>query len=157
MVKNRLVVSFMAGMLLLGGAGCTSSGQEKTAADAPAASAPSEKVDLSVPSLKMTNHLLTKEDVFTIDEIVSMEDGWVAIVNEINARPLEVIGYAPVKIGLNTNVKVKISRNDATAQEYVFLLVDRSTIGKFDGLEDEDYVTDAAGKKVSYKFFVEVE
>lgn len=158
-VRNRLFIPLLAGTLLLG-AGCTPAEKQNNqpVPNTPGTSASNDVVDLSSPSIKMTNLTLRKDDTFTIERIIALEDGWVAIVNELNAKPVEVIGYAPVKKGLNSNVKVKISRYDATAQEYVYLLRDAGTIGEFDGnLEDEEYATDEAGKPVVFKFLAEVE
>lgn len=122
--------------------------------------------DLSTSSVDMSNHTLSKNNVFTIDSVVATQDGWVVIRNEVDAKPSEVLGYAPVKTGETKNINISINRDDATAQQYVSLYKDTGTIGTFETVESatsfvtdikEEPATNKNGKLIHFKFFTEVE
>lgn len=145
---HRLAPAFIAALLLVGG-GC------------------SGPADLSKPSIRMTDKLLTKDNTFTIASVVATADGWVVMRNQINAKASEVLAFAPVKAGENTNIVLKINRDDATAQQYVTLYKDIGKIGEFETADskasafitdvNEEPVLDSKGKPVEILFLAEVE
>lgn len=133
--------------LLLLGAGCAS--------------------DPSAPVIKMTNHTLSKANTFTVDTVVAKNDGWLVLQNEINAKPSEVLAYAPIKVGENKNITFTINRDDATARQYVTLYKDVGKIGTFETADSkesaflteiqEEPVLNAKDKLVQIIFLAEVE
>lgn len=118
-MRKEIFPVVITAMLVLAGGGCSGS----------------VGMDTSAPSIAMPNHTLSKDNVFTIKNVAATADGWVVIRNQINGKPSEVLGYAPVKTGNNANITITINRDDATAQQFVTLYKDTGVIGTFEKLE----------------------
>ncbi|HTP10983.1 MAG TPA: hypothetical protein VMP08_22165 [Anaerolineae bacterium] len=87
--------------------------------------------------------------VITIDSVTAPQAGWVVIYKDPNFSSGDIVGYAPVQQGVNTNVKVTLDarRVDATAMRayalptlWVRLHVDNPVMGLFEwGLHNLPY------------------
>jgi hypothetical protein len=87
--------------------------------------------------------------VITIDSVTAPQDGWVVVYKDPNFSSGDIVGYAPVMQGVNTNVKVTLDarRVDATATRayalptlWVRLHVDNPVMGLFEwGLHNLPY------------------
>jgi hypothetical protein len=68
----------------------------------------------------------------TVDEAVSNGTGWLVIHNNLFGHPGGVIGYAPVKPGVNTNVTVTVHTFVATDTLFAVLHHDAGREGVFE-------------------------
>lgn len=72
------------------------------------------------------------EDTVTVESVFSVGPGWIVIHIDNNGKPGAVLGYAPVKDGLNTNVVVAIDESDATPVLYAMLHTDAGIVGTYE-------------------------
>jgi len=87
--------------------------------------------------------------VITIDSVTAAQDGWVVVYKNPNFSGGDIVGYAPVKQGVNTNVKVTLdarrvgptaTRAYALPTLWVRLHVDNPVMGLFEwGLRNLPY------------------
>ena len=81
--------------------------------------------------------------VVVIDSVTAAQDGWVVVYDNPDLSPTdeypdvspdEVVGYAPVKAGVNTNVRVKIDTRRAGDKPtlWAVLHVDNPVLGLFE-------------------------
>ena len=71
-------------------------------------------------------------ETVTVLEVVSKDAGWIVIHADNNGEPGAIVGYAPVKAGLNENIKVKVDAGKLTPTLYAILHVDRGIQGTFE-------------------------
>jgi predicted lipoprotein with Yx(FWY)xxD motif len=88
-----------------------------------------------------------------VAEVVSAGPGWIVIHADSSGKPGPVLGYSPVKDGLNQNVAVMIDDSEATPVLYAMLHVDAGTVGayEFPGADGPAMVN---GQMVSPAFMV---
>lgn len=67
-----------------------------------------------------------------ISSVTTAEAGWIVVHIEKDSAPGLVIGYAPVKAGVNTNVRVDIDSAKATAKLFAMLHVDKGAMGTYE-------------------------
>jgi hypothetical protein len=69
-----------------------------------------------------------------IDSVTAAQDGWVVLYFMGNLDPLAVVGYAPVRKGVSTNVKVNIESELAEpyGTMWAVLHVDQGAVGVFE-------------------------
>ena len=51
--------------------------------------------------------------VIVIDSVTAPQDGWVVVYKDPNFRTGDIVGYAPVHQGANSNVKVTIDTTES--------------------------------------------
>jgi hypothetical protein len=73
-----------------------------------------------------------KDDTVTVNQVVSDGPGWIVIHKEENGSPGAVVGYAPVKAGMNTDVVVKIDSYTATPKLFAMLHKDAGKVGAYE-------------------------
>lgn len=83
-----------------------------------------------LPSISV-NDQETNGTVF-IEEVKAAQSGWMVIHNDNEGAPGPVIGYAPVSVGLNTNLEVEIDLEQATDRIFAMLHVDAGTTGEYE-------------------------
>ncbi len=80
--------------------------------------------------------------VIMLDSVTAAQDGWVVIYKDPNFTSGEIVGYAPVKQGVNTNVKVTIDTAKVADAPTLWarLHVDNDVFGLFEwGLRNLPY------------------
>jgi hypothetical protein len=80
------------------------------------------------PSLTIEDQAL----YITVATVVSNGPGWVVVHADDNGSPGEVIGYAPVEDGENTDIEVELDPNRITETLHVMLHEDTGEEGVFD-------------------------
>ena len=79
--------------------------------------------------------------VIVIDSVTAPQDGWVVVYKNPNFTTGDIVGYAPVRQGVNTNVKLTVDTNklytdkDKTTLQptlWVQLHVDNDVMGLFE-------------------------
>lgn len=103
------------------------------------------------PAVSVKNQAVS-EDSVTIGEVTSQGPGWIVIHLDDNG-PSTVVGYAPVKDGVNKNVVVKIDTYTATPKLYAMLHKDAGTIGTYE-FPGADVPVMSGGTMVSPAFVV---
>ena len=79
----------------------------------------------------------------TIERVVSPEDGWLAIYHEENDGLGLIIGYAPIKAGVNEQVLVDVIDSAVTDPMYIVLHEDTNPGDDFDlPIYDQPFVID---------------
>ncbi len=68
----------------------------------------------------------------TIAEVDSTGPGWLVIHVQTDGKPGAVLGYTPVKAGVNTNVIVKVDDSEATPVLYAMLHADAGKVGVYE-------------------------
>jgi hypothetical protein len=71
-------------------------------------------------------------DTLKVQGVYSVGPGWIVIHADTNGTPGEVLGYAAVKDGLNTDVKVTIAMDKKTPKLIAMLHVDAGTVGVYE-------------------------
>jgi hypothetical protein len=97
---------------------------------------------------QVTGNRLTMTDqypgnVVYVSAVQMEKDGWVAIHKDVNGQPGEIIGYAPVKAGINP-VKITLTKPLVDGQSYIAMLHGDDGDGKFDEAKDAA-LKDASG------------
>ena len=108
------------------------------------------------PFVSASDQLLAESTV-TIDKVSAAEAGWIAIHTDASGSPGPVIGFAPVGIGHNQNVKVEIDEAQATPILYAMLHVDAGVLGEYNFPGDDGPIFDAAGDVVMTPFQLQAE
>ncbi len=70
--------------------------------------------------------------LLTIAEVDSPAAGWLVIHVQADGKPGAVLGYSPVKAGVNTNVTVTVDDSKATPVLYAMLHTDAGTVGTYE-------------------------
>ena len=84
-----------------------------------------------IPSVTVADQAIVDGKV-TIAQVVSAGPGWLVIHAEKDGKPGTVLGYSPVKDGLNTDVVVAIDTTKATKSVYAMLHTDAGTVGTYE-------------------------
>ncbi len=80
--------------------------------------------------------------IVVIDSVTTAQDGWIVLYKDTSFSPGAIVGYAPVKAGLNTNVKVTLDarRVGGVSTLWAQLHVDHAVVGLFEwGLRNLPY------------------
>jgi hypothetical protein len=85
----------------------------------------------------------------SINRVVSEVPGWLVIHSDVEGAPGPVLGYAPVKAGVNWNVRVKI-RSDGS-RLWAMLHVDAGMVGTYE-FPGPDVPVSVEGKVVMLRF-----
>jgi len=87
---------------------------------------------------RITTHAQdTSNGRVVVDSVIAAQDGWLLIRKDSNGMPGEVLGFAPVRRGLNTNVGVDIrvanakGDNIATPALWATLVADPNALNPF--------------------------
>ena len=97
------------------------------ATDTPASSIP-ESV---TPAVKVSDQPITSGAV-TVDQVDSPGPGWIVIHINSAGGPGQIIGWSPVKAGVNSKVPVSIDASKATSVLYAMLHVDAGQVGTYE-------------------------
>jgi hypothetical protein len=84
----------------------------------------------------------TKNGIATVDRVTAAQDGWVVVYKQANLAPDMIVGYAPVKAGANSGVRVTLdnARLKDVNTLWVRLHEDKSAKGVFEwGLEKRGF------------------
>jgi predicted lipoprotein with Yx(FWY)xxD motif len=73
-----------------------------------------------------------QDGLITIEEVVSLGPGWLAIYTQEGGVLGRLIGYEAVRHGSNKNLKVEVDAGDATEVLYATLHIDAGMIGLFE-------------------------
>jgi len=109
------------------------------------------------PSPVIVKDQAIKDGTVTVEKATSSGPGWISIRVQADGSPGEVIGYAAVKDGENSNVVVTLTdAKKATTTLYAALHKDKGTAGKFEFPSPDVTVTigDVVGEVVSPAFKV---
>ncbi|MHB8857655.1 MAG: COG4315 family predicted lipoprotein [Bellilinea sp.] len=68
----------------------------------------------------------------TVAEVDSPRPGWLVIHVQTDGKPGAVLGYTPVKAGVNTNVMVMVDDSEATPVLYAMLHADAGKVGVYE-------------------------
>lgn len=95
---------------------------------------------------------LSEEGTFIIERVLSPADGWLAIYFDEDDAPGLIIGFAPVKAGVNEQVEVEVIRSAVTDILHIVLHRDTNPGDEFDlPANDQPFVID--GRAVSPSTF----
>lgn len=94
-------------------------------------------VQVAVPEVTVADQELADEDLIFIDKVVATKPGWIGIQADQNATPGEVLGFAPVDIGENENVPIKLNWREASPTLHAVLYEDAGEMGRFEGPEKD--------------------
>ncbi len=89
----------------------------------------------------------------TIAEVDSPGPGWLVIHVQTDGKPGAVLGYVPVKAGVNTNVMVTVDDSEATPVLYAMLHTDAGQVGVYE-FPGADGPVQADGQMVAPAFNV---
>lgn len=89
-----------------------------------------------------------------IKNIICDGRGWVAVYNDYDGEPGDVLGYADLVDGENPFVRVYIGDQAANRYFHAVLHFDHDSFGKFEYPDGDDFPVISNGKKISAKFFV---
>lgn len=104
------------------------------------------------PQIKVSDQS-AMDGTVTIASVIATEQGWLAINAEKGNAPGIVIGYSPVKPGINTNVVVVIDLLHATPRLWAILHVDEGQVGTWE-FPGPDVAVQVAGNTVRSSFEV---
>jgi predicted lipoprotein with Yx(FWY)xxD motif len=124
-IKHGLGVLLLIAILA---AGCA---PRKNAAPATGAADPSSETNEVLAKVRVEDQEIQAGSV-TIEEVVSLGPGWLAIYTQEGGRLGRLIGYEQVKHGANKNLQVEVNAGDATEVLYAMLHVDAGMIGIFE-------------------------
>ncbi len=80
--------------------------------------------------------------IVMIDSVTAAQDGWIVLYKDTNFSPGAIVGYAPVKAGMNANVKVNVDTRKVGDAPTLWaqLQVDHDVVGLFEwGLRNLPY------------------
>ncbi len=103
-------------------------------------------------SVTVSDQMLGADGTVMIDEVVSNGPGWLVIHIQADGGPGPIIGFAPVKDGLNSAVPVEIDAGMATETLYAMLHIDAGVTGEYEFPGPDAPATDAAGNVVTPPF-----
>ncbi|MGD0575901.1 MAG: hypothetical protein ABSB61_11140 [Anaerolineales bacterium] len=102
----------------------------------------------------VVNDQSAMDGTVTVASAVAIEQGWLAINTDKDGSPSDiVIGYSPVKPGVNTNVVVIIDLMHATSRLWVVLHVDEGQVGTWE-FPGPDVPVQVGGKTIMSSFNV---
>ena len=123
-----------AGLLLLSLAACQSATTEATFPPATAVQEPTaapQEEPAVVPSVSVDDQALENETV-SIAEVISNGPGWLVVHAQADGKPGPILGYSPLKDGVNTDVQVEIDAANATETLYAMLHADAGQVGQWE-------------------------
>jgi hypothetical protein len=106
--------------------------------------------NVSTPSLEVFNQRPFHRTV-VVQEAVSPGPGWIVIQDQWNGRPARVMGFAPVKAGVNRWVRITLDRTFGSSIVYASLVTDGGKLGRFEYPGTDTLVT-ADGRGVTELF-----
>ncbi len=108
------------------------------------------------PSPVIVKDQAIKSGTVTVEKAVSTGPGWISIRVQADGAPGNIIGYAAVKDGENSNIAVTIDAAKATTMLYAVLHKDKGIEGKFEfpGADSVVTVGDVVGEVVAPAFKV---
>jgi len=110
---------------------------------------------VGVPSVSAYNQYApTPDGTVIIANAVSVGPGWVVVFADENGSPGEMLGYAPVRDGLNLDIPVRLRYPEADRWYIVQLHKDAGVIGKFEYPGPDEPVLGANGKPVRDRFYL---
>jgi len=83
-----------------------------------------------VIGVDVDDQLVSSDNKVTIGKVLAQQDGWIAIHNGDTGFP--VIGYAPIKAGINQDVAVPVDATKVTDKMTAMIHIDAGTIGKYE-------------------------
>lgn len=95
----------------------------------------SAKAENPAPANQITLHDQAIHDgILMVDAVRAAQDGWIVIYDRANFNSDGIVGYAPVKQGLNQNVRVTLDTNRIKNLTTLWarLHVDRAPVGVFE-------------------------
>ncbi len=102
----------------------------------------------TVDHVRVQSALLGSDNTIVVPYVLARADGWLAIHTTAQGNP--VIGFAPVKAGLNERVQVKLDDpSKATETVLVMLHIDAGTKGKYEFPGPDAPVKDSAGNVIA--------
>ena len=87
--------------------------------------------DAGTPSVTVGDQAV-KDGSVTVATVVSKGPGWIVIHAQKDGKPGPVIGYAPVKDGVNRNVMAKVDASKATDVLYAMLHTDAGVVATYE-------------------------
>ena len=102
-------------------------------------------------SVTVNDQALSRHDTVTIELAIMLQDGWLAIHSDAEGSP--VIGFTPLKAGLNRNVAVLVDPSSFTDSLLAMLHVDEGLVGEFE-FPDADLPIIVNGASVAAAFMV---
>ncbi|GAB4550126.1 MAG: hypothetical protein OHK0023_15540 [Anaerolineae bacterium] len=106
----------------------------------------------TVEYVRTAPQLIGDGDMVVVPSVLTKADGWMVIHATSEGNP--VIGQAPVKAGLNTNVMVQVDKSKVTPELLAMLHVDAGTLGTYEFPGADVPVQDAEGKVIAPPFNV---
>ena len=95
--------------------------------------------------------------VVTVPRVVTPDAAWIAIHDERNLLPANVIGWASVEAGENEDVQVELDRELIPDEPlYAMLHTDRGQVGTFEFPGPDEPVVDADGDPIAPTFLVDI-
>jgi len=104
----------------------------------------------AVPKVSVSDQYIENGTV-TINRVVSSGPGWLVIHADNNGAPGADLGWAPLKAGVNWNVRVNLDPAKATEYLWAMLHVDVGTVGKYE-FPGPDVPVTTDGKVVMKRF-----
>ncbi|GEM_PF-3049822 len=106
------------------------------------------------PSVTVDDQEIGEDNMVTIAEVVSPEDGWIVIHQADNGDPGPAIGYEAVQSGTNTDVMVEIDQDMVTDTLFAMLHEDTEPMGEFTFPDGDPPTVDEDGNVVMESFEV---
>lgn len=113
---------------------------------------PAAAQDSGTPSVRVDNQGVVAARVL-IARVVSQGPGWLVVHTQADGKPGPVIGYSPVRDGVNLDVVVAVDTQRATGSLYAMLHTDAGSIGTYE-FPGPDVPVMAGGSMVNVPFSV---
>ncbi len=91
-----------------------------------------ETQELPIPIVSASRQVLGDDGQLTIDQVVSIQEGWIVVYNDEDGKKGEVLGYTPVNDGPSEDVQVVIDPLLAGDALYIVLHSDDGEVGIFE-------------------------
>ncbi len=85
-----------------------------------------------LPSIQVRTQILTEEGMLTIDSVSVPDDGWLAVYQEVDGEPGELLGYQALPAGTTSPLTVKIDARTASPLLIARLHKDGGTSGEYE-------------------------
>lgn len=109
-------------------------------------------IALFTPSVAVSNQKIGDDNKIIIKSATSLAPGWLVVHQIVDGAVGEIVGYAPLKTGKNTNIEVKINRRQATPTLGAIIHHDYNIVGLFEYPgEDEMIMEDGRPLAVYFK------
>ncbi len=90
----------------------------------------------------------------TIQTVIAAKKGWLVIHADENGEPGEVVGFSPVKEGINDNILVNINIEKSKSKLHAMLHIDEGVDGEYEFPGDDSPATSENGQIVNRPFSV---